>query len=376
MQLLDAAIAFSLTMLAFSTVVSVALEVGRHFAGVRKKELRRFLGEYYRRELQPSFSAAVQRIEGAAAARVAQQVDSWTESLLQTLTKDGALRTDSLPPPANDRSPAAEVDAFDLIDVSTQEMVDRLRQSELGKQIARELKGEADAVFDYVAQRYERFGEVFSSSFRKSSRQWTVGLSLALAFIANVDSIHLLQAYMLDESTRTAVLSQADAIVAQSKAALDKANADPAAASADGATVEEVRDSLTRLTDRFNSLETNPFPIGWTQFPACPEKAADPRCAAGNPWAPLTWFFGCLLTACLAGLGAPFWYDAVSGLMAVAKRTRGDGGPSAGATAEEPPKPPVFHIQTEPAPIVLTEPGEPAASKPSTEVAAKPAGHS
>ena len=167
MQLLDAAIAVSLTMLAFATGVSVALEVGRDLADIRKKGLKRFLGEYYQRELKPSVAAGVQRLHGQAAARLATRIDGLTDQLLNSLKQAGALRTDSLPPPAHDGAPAAEVDTFDLVTVTTNEMVDRLRQSALGREIATELKEEADAVFDYVAQRYERFGEVFSSSFRK-----------------------------------------------------------------------------------------------------------------------------------------------------------------------------------------------------------------
>ena len=43
------------------------------------------------------------------------------------------------------------------------------------------------------------------------------------------------------------------------------------------------------------------------------------------------WLFGCLLTACLAGLGTPFWYDAVSSLMTIAQRSRNDGSGEAGS---------------------------------------------
>ena len=150
---------------------------------------------------------------------------------------------------------------------------------------------------------------------------------------------------MLDESTRNTVISQGAAILSESKAALDRVSAESAADRPDGPTAAQLQQSLELLADRFNSLETNPFPIGWAQFPGCSANSTDPRCASKDAQTILTWIFGCLLTACLAGLGAPFWYDAVSGLMSVAQRSRSSSAPAAAPPAEpaptrEPPSPP------------------------------------
>ena len=278
MQLLDAAIAFSLTMLAFATVVSVLLEVIRHFSKARTEDLKRFLAEYYKRELGPSLASGVLRAKGEAAERVAGELDSKIEELLKKLQPDNG-KTGRLPPPPK-AAEEDEVDTFQLVNVTTDEMIDRLRQSELGGKIVTDLKDEADAVFEYVAKRYERFGEVFSASFRKHSQKWTVGLSLVLAFAVNVDSIHLIRAYMSDETTRNAVIEQGSTILKESKDALDSIDGQPGGQNHD--TSQRLRESTELLVDRLNAFETNPFPVGWSQFPLCPDHSTDPRCLINN----------------------------------------------------------------------------------------------
>jgi len=238
-----------------------------------------------------------------------------------------------------------EVETFQLATVTTDEMIDRLKHSEVGQKIVEDLKEEADPVFAHVAVRYERFGEVFSQSFRTSSRRWTFGLSLALAFFVNLDSIYLMQAYMLDGDTRAAVIQQGAGIVESSR---------QAARLLDGSGEQAARESLTRLAESVDSIETLPFPVGWTQYPGCPSDSSDARCpgpasktaaVAGlwanltkNPAAGLTWFCGCLLTAFLGGLGTPFWYDAASSLMGLAQKARGGAG-AAVAPPQSPPPP-------------------------------------
>jgi len=361
MQLLDAAIAFSLTMLVFATIVSIALEAVRNVTGLRKKELKRFLGEYYSRELQPSLQAGLLKAKNRLDEAAAQNVETLTATLVTALTTAGATKssTGRLPKPKGSTSAEDEVETFQLAAVTTEEMIDRLKHSEVGQKIVEDLKEEAEAVFAHVASRYERFGEVFSESFRTNSRRWTFGLSLALAFFVNMDSIYLMQAYMLDGDTRAAVIQQGAGIVESAREAANQPNANGEA------TAQAAKESLTRLAESVDSIETLPFPVGWSQYPGCPSDSSDARCpdrapetAAGagsganastkfenlkisltnNPAAAFTWFCGCLLTAFLAGLGTPFWYDAASNLMGLAQKARsGAGAASAGPQSPPPP---------------------------------------
>lgn len=443
MPLLDAMIAFSLTMLAVATAVSVLIEIVQGLVVRRRAGLKKFLHEFYTHELEPAVHAGVaraeQKVKDASTAAVHAALDNLQKQLGKGYASTWGRGANSFLPPAKGRgidsvergegarkwAPAlragisadfhalnpnrklseaeaeaakkaqaagaaddikivrnrGEVETYKLIEVSTKEMVDRLKQSALGQQIYADLKTGADEVFDVVAERYERFGEIFSETFRRNRQLASMVGAVIVAFAVNIDAIHLMKAYTLSSDTRDAVINEYSEIIAASKSVIEPPDAETNPPAEPGQTPDppHVRETYRTAVAQLAALEASPFPIGWDYFPACPDGSPDPRCQgqktdkeievtsaqkaayvpatdgieswalfvalrkavvptharlvfgrevfrerrAAVPSATWSWIFGCLLTGLLAGLGAPFWYNAATSLMSAANRVRG-----------------------------------------------------
>ncbi len=145
-------------------------------------------------------------------------------------------------------------------------------------------------------------------------------MALILALAVNIDSIHIAKSYISNESMRESTIKQMDAIVAKFDAA-EVASLDDAGSEG---TKEALEQSYIDSREQIDSLTSIGFPIGWSYFPHAglkdkPPKDFERRNNFGG-W--VMWFLGILLTAVMAGLGAPFWYDTVSGVSRVAQRAR------------------------------------------------------
>ena len=79
-----------------------------------------------------------------------------------------------------------------------------------------------------------------------------------------------------------------------------------------GLPTEEIQSIDRALTTIELGIERG-FPVGWAHFPGegC-KPELDLRCKDRSVGALLTWIAGLLITAFLAGLGAPFWHDVIT----------------------------------------------------------------
>jgi hypothetical protein len=296
MPILDAALAFALTMLAVATLVTQTVNLGRSFLKVRQSNMRRMLEQYFREELGPVVERELKRLSG----RVDPQVGD-------------SLRASA--------SAAAVVDAFpdagQLAHVSTEELIERLKRTSLGSEVLEKAKEEAGAIFNELGTRWEALGNRYTESFRTDSRKVATIVALFLAAVLNIDSWFILDSYLTHRHLAASVTAQLDEIVADADAALATSdNGEPAELAALLAGLDRTRAEVDRL-------EAAGFPVGPDYFPhGCFEQSppASAGCATKSNlegWA--TWAMGIVLTALLAGLGAPFWYDAVAGIARVAR---------------------------------------------------------
>jgi hypothetical protein len=146
-------------------------------------------------------------------------------------------------------------------------------------------------------------------------------VALALALVFNIDSIHIIDSYIRNEGMRQAVISQRDAFERDYNALV---------ASLEGAdnsttvTREQLEQSFSDSRAQLNVLTNAGFPIGPAYFPhICRQNGETLECRQRNSlggWA--LWVLGIGLTAGLAGLGAPFWYDAIRGISRAVEGTR------------------------------------------------------
>jgi hypothetical protein len=228
-----------------------------------------------------------------------------------------------------------------------------------------------DAALKDVAQKFEAFGKEASVYFEGRARLLSVVVAIVLAFAAHVDAIDLFKTYFRDPNARAKVIEQSDAITAQYRAAekaiealnVMRANSPQPAPSAEDAKAldEQIgalkKDALKTVADAKTAvrqfaelgvplgwnpdrakLAKTPFPLVWT--------CKDPNKTGGEgftslwkdcgkwqwtkvtslqlPFAPDVALY-LLLGGLLVGLGAPFWYNAVTGLTNIRNSARGAG---------------------------------------------------
>jgi hypothetical protein len=214
-----------------------------------------------------------------------------------------------------------------------------------------------------VAQKFEAFGKEASVYFEGRARLLSVVVAIALAFLAHVDAVDLFRTYLRDPNARAKVIEQAEAVTAQYKAAKDAAeavkqivpdaNAGPPEVKAQ---VEKIRqewtDAIGKVDETVKQYADLGVPLGWN-----PERLAraemfawvwtckDPNKPKGegfeslwkdcakNQWQKepqlfrvpgvLSVWFYLFLGGLLVGLGAPFWYSAVTGLTNLRNTARG-----------------------------------------------------
>lgn len=341
MPLLDAALAFSLTMLVVATIVTQLVEIVQRIFGLRRRDLQKLITEFGDQELLPVLDRELQRLVAAGVTGASAIADKLAkESATTTMTaKTRAFDSASKPLQSelrkllgltspNPPSPSAKAKALSVspekekeeqtkrVHISTKELIEGLKKSDIGQEIYAKLGDKAQAVFDAVGQRYEEVGEKFTATFRANARRIGTGVAFALALALNLDSVHLLKSYISNPQLRESTIAQMPEITKRLNelelAAKEQANPDDA--------VKNLRDSIGALKADVRELKSSTFPIGPSQYPYLPySREPPPSWTVG-----LLWFMGIAMTGLLAGLGSPFWYDVVRGLTNLTQRSRDD----------------------------------------------------
>jgi hypothetical protein len=302
MPYLDAALAFALTMLAVSTLVTQIVRLGQYFAGLRVRVMNEMLADYFKAELKPVIEREMNRLKNKVTDEVANEVKTKADKLGTTL------------PFTND-------ELKKLTDVSTEEIVERLKRSEMGTKLLQELGDQAKTIFDELGRRYEIVGEKFTLSFREHSRWWATGVALIVAFALNIDSLFIANTYIKNEGMRQAVVAQKDSLEKGYDTLAGKLEQEQGKTEI---TREEFEQAFSDAKGQLDIFTSAGFPIGQSYFPyACMRTMDSPDCQnRNNTFGIIAWILGCFLTSLLAGLGGPFWYDVVSGISRAVKSAR------------------------------------------------------
>ena len=313
MPYLDAALAFALTMLAVSTLVTQIVRLFRNTAKLRRQGLQDMLTDFFTHELQPVVTRELNRLKQTVGDQVVAAL------------KDALAKFDASPQ-------LKKVVEEQLTDMPTDEIIERLKRTELGLKLLTDLGDHTKAIFDELGKRYEAAGKRATESFRSKSRWWSLGVGVVVAFALNIDSIFIANTYMKNEGMRQAVIAQKDSLE-QGYTSL-----------AQTLEQEEGKTEITReefeaaFSDAKASLDiftSAGFPIGYNYYPyVCLKEAETSICTERGmpasftvlgrqiPLGDLNWFLGIILTSLLAGLGGPFWYDVVAGISRAVQSTR------------------------------------------------------
>jgi hypothetical protein len=287
------------------------------------------LDDYLTTELKPVVDREIARLKNTASGTLAAGMGTLVDKL--------ATKLPSLAPPAGNTPLPPNHPLFTmeelkkLADLSTDEMVERLKRSEMGEKLLTELGDKAQAVFDELGKRYEAVGVKFTKSFREHSRVWATIVALIVAFALNVDTIFIADTYMKNEGIRQAVIAQKDSLEQGYKAVQKQFEDD---ANKKEVSKEEFEQAFSDAKGQLDIFTSAGFPVGYSYYPYACAKHPDnldckerslPTVILGGKISisgTLIWFVGCILTGLLAGLGGPFWYDVVGRISRTVQNVR------------------------------------------------------
>src|SRR6266513_2779349 len=164
---------------------------------------------------------------------------------------------------------------------------------------------------------YERSMDGVSGWYKRYVQKWLLGLSLGLAVLCNVDTIHIIRVLSSDPKLLAETVNQA---VNTAKAAASQASASSGTAPAMEPVLnptEDATQAISRLINNanvaINNLSNVGVPIGWSESQW--QYLHDPGHLVSA-------FLGWFLTGLAASLGAPFWFDTLQRFVNVRSNGR------------------------------------------------------
>ena len=316
MPLVDAALAFAITMLAVATVVTKIVE---------------FL--HWLLQNGPALLAAVLRKWlGERVTLFKQMVDEFVQKDLERIVVE-ELHMDE----AQTRAAVAEAvqqikqrfpDGENLIHMSNTALLEELKLTDLGKKIVA-LNDRSVLVFNEISRRYTNIEKKYTTIFRQNARKVATIVAIVLAVAFNIDCVNIVETYLHNPTLSATIAATSDKALADYTAQIAALPGDP--------TAEEFRKQYEARQKNLSDLNAAGFPFGWSYFPYGPTPpktwSRTDSASDSQPWRSywtvwVAWIIGLAFTVGLAGLGAPFWFDVIRKLTELTR-----GGSSTTTTA-------------------------------------------
>ncbi len=362
MNWLEAALAFSLIMLALATVVTIVLETGYQLLSTRERGFRLMMERLFDDVLSTRIAATLSGIS----------METARDQFLASVTRNQAYekKTSWL------RSIAQSAD---LKSMSMMQFAERLADTHVGDAIARTGAERTQIIINDLAQKFDRFGQGASQRFQGQAHFWCLLVSMVCAFAVNVDAVRVFKSLLHDDKLTQSVVQALESQVAENaprpRSAADVMSAPPVPAGPEVSTPNEIVDAgAERVRAELARIDDTGLPISTEYWPFC-----RPRTAAADGKAPrsrdagcvddeqralpmdvgsivdriasvrgLQWILSVGLAGLLIGLGAPFWFDLARSLTRGAQSRSSSREPEtpdtparAGAAAGSPPSTPV-----------------------------------
>jgi hypothetical protein len=299
----DAIFAYILTIFVFSLLVTQILNIFLIVSGrLRSKEIQNMLEEFFKFEFQPVIQREMQRLRKEL--KLGEKLVSELNFKAEKLNKN-VIFTD--------------YELSRSVSLTTEELIERLKRSEFGHHLLMKLGDKAQGVFNELGKRYKIVGDRFTNSWRIRNRILAFYIAFILAFVFNIDSIYIFNTYLQHEDTCQAVASQNDAFAKDYDALAETLEKEQGKNSFTKADLEQAfKNSREQLT----FVSVSGLPIGMSYFPySFFEGKTQKEWGASqdfknrdNPSGWTTWILGIILSAVLAGIGGPFWYDVAVGI--------------------------------------------------------------
>lgn len=269
MDWLEAFLAFALTMVVLSTMVTAIMEVLHRLLRSREAGLQLMAARLFDHVIWP---------------RVQSQLGSHNKE--QERTKFIEAITSN--PVALGTSPLLKPLMPDRIARSNvMEFMERLAGTDVGKALASHGEAYVTAAVNDLSQKYDRFAEGAAQLFYNKARALSVGISFLMAFAINVDAVRLFQTYLHDEPLRQAMIAQEERIVQQMTATEESlkrfqqnVDVEKVAGTRAEAVLQGIKNEIEEVKDTFAGLTVLGAPLGHDYYPFCNGRKADGSYAA------------------------------------------------------------------------------------------------
>lgn len=345
MELLGAALAFAVTMLALSIVVTASVETIHRVLGLRENGFRVMLGHFHDEVLQrylPAKSAS----DPAARGR-------FVEAVSRNRAPTGGARV-----PLIGRLRCTSNAGFlswlwggrRLGGMSLEDFMSRLGGTQEGAAVLDAARAAGDTAADVlvrdIAQTFDEFGREASEYFAARARLLAVCVALVIAWLCCVNPLALFTRFLASPQVSAQVAARAAELIGQADAVEQRLQATLAAARTPGGTAPPAAappapSPQESAAEAVTALASLGVPIGWTRPRLHAGGFAEARIlGVGVPYPQLrartrravptiAWL---VLGGLLLGLGAPFWRAVVSSLTSArdaAEKARAGAEPSA-----------------------------------------------
>ena len=319
MALLDAALAFALTLAALATVVTILMEIAIRVVGLRKSDQVTLIKRLYDDHLAPSI--------GITTADAAARWD-FVRKVLQNPLAGTAMA------PSEQQQKFAGTRCSPIYDeISVEHLLRRVMEMEQVKGAYNDTERALKERLTTLAQKYDEYRSAISTSFKCRAQFWSLILGIVVAVVMNVDGVRLFQTYLDNPEQTAEVVGKMDQIL-QNVEDTQKKLRDATAVEVDKGTLDDMNKSLDRLGTQVTLIQGFELPIGRLYYPYCGSirdaairaTSSDPLCGGKySAMDSLAWLIKAVVTGLLIGLGAPFWYDVAKRLAEVRRAFGGRG---------------------------------------------------
>ena len=271
MQLVQAALAFAITMLFLSMIVTTIVESLHRLFGVREDGLSIMLGELFDEALWPRVKRLAKDLSK----------DEARKSFVEEVSRNRVGKKENV-------TRATRVARPDrLTALSTMQFVQRMADTETGRSLYQQaqMRGREalDTTIRDVARRFEELGSDASEYFGARTRLVSVVISILLVFALNVDALRLFKTYMSNDALRQSVIAQSESMqnTFQERAAAAEETLIQLRAGdvSQRENLEALKASNERILEQLEAIDKQALPIGWEYFPYCYQDSAIGLCA-------------------------------------------------------------------------------------------------
>jgi hypothetical protein len=227
MKLLDAVLAFALTLAALATVVSVFIEAGMRAARMRRRNLLATMKLLSEELATGALNLSDQECWDCVTATLVNPTRNKSRALAEKLRGQAPTSAFAALAIGPSQKGLGLTRAVNLVEqtcgfgvfqvlysnVSLEHVMRRIAELPSVRERALQARDEVKAELNRLARKYEEFGSAASANFKRHAQAWSIGAGIVFALIANVDGLRIFEAYRADAELAAAVIANQQQLV-------------------------------------------------------------------------------------------------------------------------------------------------------------------